>query len=117
MWSPASAALASLAERFGDEVWELLFSELEGVYGRKLPSLEGDSAEGDDNKESIGGLGGIDEDDEDEDDKIEEETTWRNPSGYKLRVALRAWLREDMRIKPSVSLFLPTNRSTSLTPF
>ncbi|CAK5281436.1 unnamed protein product [Mycena citricolor] len=33
LWSPAASALVQMAERFGNEVWSIVFAELSGLHG------------------------------------------------------------------------------------
>lgn len=84
LWSPAMAALGSLAGRWGDLVWELVFSELKGVT--EEPERAGGSVEA--------GQHAVD-DDAEEDEVNEKERSWRDPSAHKFRVAVGHWLDEE----------------------
>ncbi|KAJ7756392.1 armadillo-type protein [Mycena maculata] len=91
LWSPAAGALAQMAQRFGDEVWGLVFQELQVFYSAEPP---GDDV----------GLGEAMADDteetgDEEKDPWEEERTWRDPSAHKLRGIVTKWLsaRHDVK--------------------
>jgi U3 small nucleolar RNA-associated protein 20 len=88
LWSPAAAALAGLAERFGEEVWTLVFSELKDVSKGISSEERGEE----DERKNLEEQGDVEESEE-----REEERTWRDPSAYKLRTALANWLRQDLR--------------------
>jgi hypothetical protein len=83
LWSPAIAALSSLSQRFGDLVWQILFEELkasqtaEGVS--QLPSQQGHSEVDQGSEDSL------------DRDRWEDERSWRDPSGHKLRVVSAQW--------------------------
>ncbi|KAJ3554433.1 hypothetical protein NM688_g3115 [Phlebia brevispora] len=81
LWKPAGQALAALSTRFGDEVWDLLFMELQGglstATSEPIPHW-------------------MKMDDEEQDDIREDERTWRDPSAHKFRVAINKWIRGDM---------------------
>ncbi|GJE97349.1 DRIM domain-containing protein [Phanerochaete sordida] len=70
LWNPAAEALATIAERFGDLTWNLLFEQL------KTASL---------NHLSDSAPGWMDVDDSDQDSISEQERSWRDPSAHKLR--------------------------------
>ncbi|EJF56189.1 hypothetical protein DICSQDRAFT_71986 [Dichomitus squalens LYAD-421 SS1] len=77
LWSPAASALSTLAGRFGDLVWVLLFEEVKGAsWGStgtvSKPAWMQDVAEESDNV-------------------WEEERSWRDPSAHKLRMAIAKW--------------------------
>jgi U3 small nucleolar RNA-associated protein 20 len=78
------AALGSLAGRWGNLVWELVFSELKGVT--EEPERAGGSVEA--------GQHAVD-DDAEEDEVNEKERSWRDPSAHKFRVAVGHWLDEE----------------------
>ncbi|KAJ2918304.1 hypothetical protein MD484_g2111, partial [Candolleomyces efflorescens] len=84
LWSPATAAISSLSSRFGDLVWELLFTDLKGVNDSF--STRGGVA---------GGDHGLSVDEREDEDVWEEERSWRDPSAHKLRVAVTHWMDED----------------------
>ncbi|OAX32581.1 hypothetical protein K503DRAFT_870071, partial [Rhizopogon vinicolor AM-OR11-026] len=76
IWSPASEALSSLAQRFGDVVWDIVFSELQQPQG---------AHQAPDWMTTI-------EDDGSDMDPWEEERSWRDPSAHRLRGAAVNWL-------------------------
>ncbi|KAJ7035036.1 armadillo-type protein [Mycena alexandri] len=80
LWSPAAGALAQMAQRFGDEIWRLVFQ--------------------DDNMES----GQLDEEETGDEgkDPWEEERTWRDPSAHKLRGVVGKWLTVQHDVKELV---------------
>lgn len=100
LWSPATAAIGNLAGRWGDLVWELVFSEL------KLGSGEGE-AEG----ESVDVGQQVQDEDVEEDEVNEQERSWRDPSAHKFRVAVWHWLDEEYhsRAFAKVSVFAASN--------
>ncbi|RXW23686.1 hypothetical protein EST38_g2153 [Candolleomyces aberdarensis] len=85
LWSPATAAISSLSSRFGDLIWELLFTDLKGVSDPTRGSIEG----------SDHGHGSVD--DREDEDIWEEERSWRDPSAHKLRVSVGHWIDDDYR--------------------
>ncbi|KAJ7104174.1 armadillo-type protein, partial [Mycena belliarum] len=84
LWSPAAGALAQMALRFGDEVWRLVFHELEALYSAPPPSGDVESADT--------FPGDVEETGDEDKDPWEEERTWRDPSAHKLRCAVSKWL-------------------------
>lgn len=83
VWSSASEALRVLSGRFGDLVWQLLFSELQAVDNPSDASLDVLPS-------------WVREGVEDEEDEIsEEERTWRDPSAHKMRLSCARWARGD----------------------
>ncbi|KAI0753565.1 hypothetical protein C8Q80DRAFT_1342693 [Daedaleopsis nitida] len=77
LWAPAVTALSTLSTRFGDLVWDLLFSELQ-VASSANASFRFEP------------VWAIDEE-EAGDDIWEEERSWRDPSAHKVRAALAKW--------------------------
>ncbi|KAH6910215.1 U3 snoRNP protein Utp20 [Coprinopsis sp. MPI-PUGE-AT-0042] len=84
LWSPAIAALSALSQRFGDLVWQILFEELKASQ-----TMEGLSQK----PLSHDGHSEVDQASEDslDKDRWEEERSWRDPSGHKLRVVSAQW--------------------------
>ena len=94
VWSPAAGAIASLANRFPDTVWELVFSELKSVQSYQkperppwLPTVNSKSGETD----SITA----------NNEASEQERCWRDPNAFKLRNIITSWL-SDERCKKSI---------------
>jgi U3 small nucleolar RNA-associated protein 20 len=83
-----------MAQRFGDEIWRMVFQELQTLYSNSPPR---DDVQ----------LEQIDDGDEDEEPR-EEERTWRDPSAYKLRSVVGKWLNAQHGMKEllKVGLFL-----------
>ena len=77
IWTSAASALSTLAIRFGDLVWGLLFEEVKNASTDSL-SATSDPAW---SKEAV----------DDGDDVWEEERSWRDPSAHKLRTTLAKW--------------------------
>lgn len=84
LWSPATAAIGNLAGRWGDLVWELVFSEL------KLGTGEGEAG-----GESVDVGQQVQDEDVEEDEVNEQERSWRDPSAHKFRVAVWHWSDEE----------------------
>lgn len=84
LWSPATAAIGSLAGRWGGLIWELLFSELKAVTEQR--EEEGQNVEEGQHDQG---------EDAEEDDVNEQERSWRDPSAHKFRVAVGHWLDEE----------------------
>ncbi|KAF8514623.1 armadillo-type protein [Gautieria morchelliformis] len=78
LWTPAAKALAVLAQRFGDLVWNLSFTELEAIVHGKLAQDVG----------SISPKDGPDV-------TMEVERSWRDPSAAKLRSIVNMWSDGD----------------------
>ena len=87
LWSPAAAALASLAQRFGDLVWRLLFEELQKMSVVETIGTSESQSSVEREQEPNGESG----EDDGEDDPWEEERTWRDPSSHKLRGVVILW--------------------------
>lgn len=102
LWSPATAALASLSQHFGDLVWELVFGEL-----RAVTRMQGTQQATITNPHWISDVASSAEDDDDK-EPLEEERSWRDPGAHKLRSAVGKWLRNDHQrraiIRASISL-------------
>ncbi|KAJ7707727.1 armadillo-type protein [Mycena rosella] len=84
LWSPAAGALAQMSQRFGDEVWRLVFQELQALYSASPP--------GDDVEMKQASFEDEEETGDEEKDPWEEERTWRDPSSHKLRGVVSKWL-------------------------
>lgn len=91
LWSPAAAALAALSQRFGDVVWEIMFSEIQTGQDAPLTGLQT-------RYESVQVA------EEGNDDIWEDERSWRDPSAHKLRVALGKWLDSEYRVKELIKV-------------
>ncbi|KAI0070349.1 hypothetical protein K474DRAFT_1670178 [Panus rudis PR-1116 ss-1] len=87
LWKPAAEALAEIAGRFGDLVWKLLFDELQRASSWGTSPFES-------NEEDAPAWLDI-EDEGDLDPISEEEKTWRDPSGHKIRSIVVLWLKDD----------------------
>ncbi|KAF8589509.1 hypothetical protein K439DRAFT_362879 [Ramaria rubella] len=78
LWLPTAKAIAVLAERFGEQVWQLLFAELEmvvqGFATQKTKMLDPTH---------------------DIESTIEAERSWRDPNAAKLRSAVEIWLKDS----------------------
>ncbi|KAG1882502.1 armadillo-type protein [Suillus subluteus] len=76
IWSPASQALSSLAQKFGDVVWNIIFSELQQPQGaNQIPDWLIAT-----------------KDDQSDMDPWEEERSWRDPTAHRVRGAAVSWL-------------------------
>lgn len=86
LWSPAAAALSSLSQRFGNVVWDLIFSEIRkgGEQTSRVAERHYEASQ---------------MDEETGDDIWEDERSWRDPSAHKLRVVLARWLDSEYRVK------------------
>ncbi|KAG1739895.1 down-regulated in metastasis-domain-containing protein [Suillus paluster] len=82
IWSPASEALSSLAQRFGNVVWDIIFSKLQQPQGTQ---------------EAPEWLTAIKDDENDMDPW--EERSWRDPTAHKLRDAAANWLDKHYHCK------------------
>lgn len=80
LWTPAAQALSTLAERFGDLVWDLLFAEVQRATRDYDADLQ---------------PGWLREQETEEDGIWEEERSWRDPSAHKVRVIAWKWYRGD----------------------
>ncbi|PIL29525.1 hypothetical protein GSI_08333 [Ganoderma sinense ZZ0214-1] len=81
LWAPAASALSTLASRFGDLVWALLFRELQNAVSPFVDAASNPAWL----KENA-----------DEGDVIwEDERSWRDPSAHKLRTAVAKWARHS----------------------
>ncbi|KAG2158692.1 armadillo-type protein [Suillus bovinus] len=76
IWSPASQALSSLVQKFGDVVWNVIFSELQQPLGaNQIPDWLTST-----------------KDDQNDTDPWEEERSWRDPTAHRVRGATVSWL-------------------------
>ncbi|KAL0955556.1 hypothetical protein HGRIS_001795 [Hohenbuehelia grisea] len=87
VWTPANAALASLAQRFGELVWRIVFDDLQSVSKGEMDDTGFASMEGDPTE------------DHESDDPWEQERSWRDPSAHKLKGIVTSWLDEARRTK------------------
>ncbi|KAJ7805617.1 hypothetical protein B0H14DRAFT_2611270, partial [Mycena olivaceomarginata] len=87
LWSPAAGVLAQMAQQFGDEIWRIIFEELQTLYS-SLPPTNNVRLEQMDEDEEQGG---------EDKDPWEEERTWRDPSAHKLRGVVGKWLNTQHR--------------------
>ncbi|KAJ7475832.1 armadillo-type protein [Mycena latifolia] len=94
LWSPAAGALAQMAQRFGDEVWRLVFQELQALYSTSPPSGDPELQQASMEDEEETG--------DEEKDPWEEERTWRDPSAHKLRSVVSKWLSSQNSVKELV---------------
>ncbi|KAF8206463.1 armadillo-type protein [Mycena galopus ATCC 62051] len=91
LWSPAAGALAQMAQRFGDEIWRMVFEELQTLYSSSPPNdSDNVQVEQMDVEEQTG---------KEDKDPWEEERTWRDPSAHKLRTVVDKWLNAQHRMK------------------
>ncbi|KAH7929562.1 hypothetical protein BV22DRAFT_1191955 [Leucogyrophana mollusca] len=85
VWSPASEAISSLAQRLGDHVWHLVFSELQGVSnGQAAKSAPEWLNEGEGEEDNA-------------DDPWEDERSWRDPGAHKVRSVVLKWLSSSLQ--------------------
>ncbi|KAG1762389.1 armadillo-type protein [Suillus occidentalis] len=76
IWSPASQALSSLAQNFGNVVWNIIFSELQQPQGaNQIPHWLTATK---DNQNDM--------------DPWEEERSWRDPTAHRVRGTAVSWL-------------------------
>ncbi|KAK7033108.1 DRIM domain-containing protein, partial [Favolaschia claudopus] len=85
LWSPAAGALAQMAQRFGDDVWSIVFEELRMLYSSSTQHVPQEHIDAEQRP--------IDN------DPREEERSWRDPSAHKLRSAVRKWFNVRHRLK------------------
>ena len=90
--SPASEALSSLAQRFGDVVWDIVFLELQQPLGAHqtpdwMTTIEDDGSDM---------------------DPWEEEQSWRDPSAHRLCSAAVNWFDRHHQCKIIISVRLVT---------
>ncbi|KZT18582.1 hypothetical protein NEOLEDRAFT_1246369 [Neolentinus lepideus HHB14362 ss-1] len=82
-WAPTSAAVVALSQRFGDLVWDLVFSQLQkvsqGEVDVRLPSWAQEEIE-----------------DGSRDDIWEDEKSWRDPSAHKVRITVKRWRQDNI---------------------
>jgi U3 small nucleolar RNA-associated protein 20 len=101
IWSPVSQALSSLAQKFGNVVWNIIFSELQQPQGtNQIPDWLTAT-----------------KDDQDDMDPWEEERSWRDPTAHRVRGAAVSWLDQfhHRKIIISVSLLVSALTSVLLT--
>jgi U3 small nucleolar RNA-associated protein 20 len=94
IWSPASQALSSLAQNFGNVVWNIIFSELQQPQGaNQIPDWLTAT-----------------KDDQNVMDPWEEERSWRDPTAHRVRGTAVSWLDKfhHRKIIISVSLLVGT---------
>ena len=92
-----------MAERFGDQVWDLVFGQLRQM------SESSDSG-------GSGKPGWMYNPDEEELDTVhEEERTWRDPSAHKLRSQIALWLRGDAAIRSVIKVGFVFSLSFSIS--
>lgn len=94
LWSPTVEALATVAERFDDLTWRLLFEQLcsmtLGHFHESQPAW-------------------MTLEDKELDAISEAEKSWRDPSAHKLRCSITIWLSEDTAQRSIVSVRLPAS--------
>lgn len=93
LWSPAAAALAVLSQRFGDVVWDLIYSEIQRGEDSDLVT-----------RHLISGGLQSEEVNSNNNDIWEDERSWRDPSAHKLRLALSKWLDPAHRTRELVNV-------------
>lgn len=92
VWSPASGAIASLAGRFPDTVWKLVFKELESLQKEERSERpDWFSGRADENGETA----------TETNESTEQERSWRDPSAFKLRGIVKVWI-SDEKCKKSI---------------
>jgi len=96
IWSPAAQALSSLAQKFGDVVWNIIFAELQQPQGaNRIPDWLAAT-----------------KDDQNDMDPWEEERSWRDPTAHRVRGAAVSWLDKFHHRKIIISVRLLANAST-----
>ncbi|KAG1734522.1 armadillo-type protein [Suillus lakei] len=99
IWSPASEALSSLAQKFGDVVWDVIFSELQQPQGaNQIPDWLVAT-----------------KDVENPMDPWEEERSWRDPTAHRLRGVAVSWLDKHYHRKIIISDQKSSDRFDSVT--
>ncbi|KAJ7066948.1 armadillo-type protein [Mycena amicta] len=104
LWSPAAGALAQMSQRFGDEIWSLMFSELQAVQTDPPPIQDAN----------------LETSEEDDEDPREDERSWRDPSAHKLRgivqqsLSLRSRISELMSAQNQSERFDPQSYESQL---
>ncbi|KAG2115669.1 armadillo-type protein [Suillus cothurnatus] len=99
IWSPASQALSSLAQKFGDVVWNIIFSELQQPQGaNRIPDWLAAT-----------------KDDQNDMDPWEEERSWRDPTAHRVRGAAVSWLDKFHHRKIIISEQKSTDRFDPVT--
>jgi U3 small nucleolar RNA-associated protein 20 len=85
LWSSAAEAIASLSQRFGDLVWDIVFNELR--FSSEIQEMA---------PAPLWAVTELPEPHADS-DTWEEERSWRDPSAHKLRKTVARWLDETRR--------------------
>ncbi|KAJ3744880.1 armadillo-type protein [Lentinula detonsa] len=85
VWSPAATALFELSQRFGDIVWNVLFTELKTLSLEEVISSSSSQKQHQKRELEEGESSNLD-------DPWEEERSWRDPSAHKLREVVIQWL-------------------------
>lgn len=99
IWSPAAQALSSLAQKFGDVVWNIIFSELQQPQGaNRIPDWLAAT-----------------KDDQNDMDPWEEERSWRDPTAHRVRGAAVSWLDKFHHRKIIISEQKSTDRFDPVT--
>ncbi|TFK68467.1 hypothetical protein BDN72DRAFT_821164 [Pluteus cervinus] len=92
LWSPASGALSSLSQRFGDIVWELLFADLQNLAMVAPQDPVSEPLETGSSRPSSPTQPQANE----AVDDWEEERSWRDPPAHKLRTIVASWSEHDL---------------------
>ncbi len=92
LWTPAAVALASISSRFGDQVWQLIFTELKSASGAEVNEHDP--------------LWMIEIEEAELDSISEDERTWRDPSAHKFRCVIEKWRRGDMSSRAIIKVIL-----------
>ncbi|KAI0628424.1 armadillo-type protein [Trametes polyzona] len=82
LWSPAANALSTLASRFGDLVWDLIFRELQDASTATKDAASDPAWVKEGSEEAS-------------DDVWEDERSWRDPSAHRVRTVLAKWLEHS----------------------
>ncbi|THG95629.1 hypothetical protein EW026_g6070 [Hermanssonia centrifuga] len=96
LWTPAAVALASISSRFGDQVWQLIFTELKSASGAEVNEHDP--------------LWMIEIEEAELDSISEDERTWRDPSAHKFRCVIEKWRRGDMSSRAIIKAQLVDER-------
>jgi len=85
LWSPATSALSSLGQRFGDLVWRILFEEVRkvtlGLYEESGETRSGSPFCGKDRDVFV----------QTDTDPWEDERSWRDPNAHNVRRVVALW--------------------------
>ncbi|KAG5220005.1 U3 snoRNP protein [Salix suchowensis] len=102
---PATGALATLSEKFGPQIWAILFEELKAFVSTTSDARISSQGENQNENEA-----------DDPSDPWEEEKMWRDPSAHKMRGVMAQWMNEDWRQIGSLKVApLPSVRLSALT--